>query len=296
MKKLIALVVSVVMLAMVLTSCYPAILNTTMSINLDGSGTRTFVVELLKDGTVNPDDGTKSVTGMFTDPGYFPQGIQPAIDYLNTIRPAALSALTATEETDRYVVTFTMEFDSIDDFNTKMHTLTADLDWSAEEVVDATLTAVLGETQTAYTYTEDILLVNIGSLWMSNGLWNSPQDETKIFDVAYAQGQFNWQKHYNDADAVQYAMFFTNSTTIDLNGVEETFGQTAEEVTVTASFDNPVESVAESEAESVVESEAESEEENPQTSDSSPIAVIALFSVLAVMAAIVLVQKKVSAK
>lgn len=290
-----ALLVTIVLLAMVLASCYPAILNTTMTINLDGSGTRTFVVELLKDGELNPDDNTKTVTGMFTNPGYFPQGIQPAVDYLNTIRPVCLSELTATEETDRYVVTFTMEFDSIADFNTKMHTLTADLDWSAEEVVDATLTAVLGETQTAYTYTEDILLVNVGSLWMSNGLWNSPQDETKIFDVAYAQGQFNWQKHYNDAGAAQYAMFFTHATTIDLNGVQQTFGETAEAVTVTASFDNPVESVVESVVESEAESQVASEDENPQTSDTLPIAVIVISGILAAATVVVLAQRKASA-
>lgn len=291
MKKLLTLAISVIALALVLTSCYPAILNTTMEVNLDGSGTRTFVVELLKDGETNPDDSSDTVAGMFTNPGYFPQGIDPAVAYLNTLRPACLSPLVATEETDRYVVTFKMEFDSIDDFNTKMHTLTEDLDWDEEGIVEATLTSVVGDTTTSYTYTEDVLLVNIGSLWMSYALWDSPQDTTEvtgdeIFNVAYAQSMTNWEKHYSSEQ--QTAMFFTNATTIDLNGVKETFGEDSEEVTVTAVFNNPTEAP--------VESDPVSKDESPQTSEGFPITMIAVISLIAVGATLLLVQQKSSVK
>ena len=243
MKKLISLALALVFIATVLTSCYPAIMNAEMALDEDGAGTRTFVAEILKDGVPNPDDPEnpgKNVSGMFTDPGYFPSGIQAAVDYLNTIRPEALSELTVTEETDRYVVTFTMDFDSIDDFNTKMKTLTADLDWEAEEIVEATFEKEdVGNNQTKISYAEDILLVNISSLWMSHGLWNSPVEEN-VFDKEYAQGQYNWEKYYNDDNALQYAMFFTNEIVIKIGDEELLLPKNSEEISFSVTVDNPV--------------------------------------------------------
>ncbi len=243
MKKLLTLAMALVFIATVLTACYPAIMNAEMALDEDGSGTRTFVAEILKDGVPNPDDpddAEKNVSGMFTDPGYFPTGIQAAVDYLNTIRPEALSELTVAEETDRYVVTFTMDFDSIEDFNTKMKTLTADFDWVEEEIVEATFEKVdAGNNQTTITYTEDLSLVNIASLWMSHGLWNSPVEEN-VFDKEYAQGQYNWEKHYNDDDAFQYAMFFTNEIVIKIGDEEELFPKDSEEIIFSVTVDNPI--------------------------------------------------------
>jgi len=243
MKKLLTLALTLVFIATVLTACYPAIMNAEMALDEDGAGTRTFVAEILKDGVTNPDDSTKIVEGMFTEPGYFPSGIQAAVDYLNTIRPEALSELTVADETDRYVVTFTMDFDSIEDFNTKMKTLTADFDWVAGEIVDATFEKVdAGNNQTTITYTEDLSLVNIASLWMSHGLWNSPVEEN-VFDKEYAIGQSTWEKHFNDetaGDFGQYAMFFTNEIVIKIGDEEKTFPEGSEEITFSVIVDNPI--------------------------------------------------------
>lgn len=240
MKKILTLTTAIVFLAMVLTACYPAIMNAEMALNEDGSGTRIFIAEILKDGVPNPDDAEKIVEGMFTDPGYFPSGIQAAVDYLNTIRPEALSELTVDEETDRFVITFTMDFDSIEDFNTKMKTLTADLDWEEWEIAEATFVKEdAGNNQTTITYTEDILLVNISTLWMSHGLWNSDPEEN-IFDKEYAQGQFNWEKHYNDDNALQYAMFFTNEIEVKIGEESEIFPKDSEEISFAVTVDNPV--------------------------------------------------------
>ncbi|MHB1483628.1 MAG: hypothetical protein ACYCYI_03100 [Saccharofermentanales bacterium] len=243
MKKLLSLTLAIGLLAILLTACYPAIINTKMELNADGSGKRTFIAEVLKDGVPNPDNPTdpaKNVSGMFTDPGYFPSGMQAAVDYLNTVRPTAVSAITMEEKTDRYVMTYTMDFESIDDFNTKMKTLTAGLNWTTEEIAEATFVKVdAGDNQSTITYTEDISLVNIATLWMSHALWNSPVAD-KVFDKAYAQGQFNWEKHYNDDALTQYAMFFTNDVTVKIGTEEKLFPKNSTEILFAVTLDNPI--------------------------------------------------------
>ncbi len=295
MKKLVALVCVLGMFAVLLSGCYPALLDTTMTVGLDGSGIREFVVYLLKDGTVNPDDDAKTVEGMFTDPGYFPKGAQAAVDYLNDLRPDFLTELVLEELDDRYMITFSMDFTSMEDFNTKMLALSADLDWTAADIAEATLESAVGETQTVYTYTEDVAFVNIGALWMSTALWESPQDADKIFSVEYAQGQFNWEKHYNDADALQYAMFFTHSTTINLDGEEENFGEDAEAVTVSKTVDNPEPtSTPEPTAAPTTAPTATPtpEPESPQTADPFTASAVVLAVFAAGSAALVLKKKR----
>ncbi len=273
MKKLISLSLSLVMLAVVLTSCYPAIINTKMDLNSDGSGTRTFIAEILKDGQPNPDtpsDPAKNVTGMFTDPGYFPSGMQAVVDYLNTVKPAAVSAITMEDKTDRYVMTFTMSFTSISDFNTKMKTIITPADWTTYALEDSTFVKVdAGNNKSNITYTEDLSLVNLSTTWMSYALWNSPVAQ-KVFDKAYAQGQYNWEKHYNDETALQYAMFFTNDVTIKIGTLEHLFPKNSEAISFTALVNNPVTpTVAPTKAPTNVPTVAPTDDTNPVTGDVS---------------------------
>ena len=243
MKKFLSISLIIGILAVLLTSCYPAIINTKMELNDDGSGKRTFITEILKDGVPNPDnptDSAKNVTGMFTDPGYFPSGMQAAVNYLNTVKPAAVSTIAMEDKTDRYVMTFTMDFSSVLDFNTKMKTLTTGINWTTDDIAESTFVKTdAGNNQSTFTYTEDISLVNVSTLWMSNALWNSPV-ALKVFDKVYAQGQFNWEKHYNDETLTQYAMFFTNDVTIIIEGQEHLFPKNSTEITFAATVNNPV--------------------------------------------------------
>ncbi len=253
--KVLALLSSLLVLVMLMTACYPAGLVNEMTLNVDGSGTRKFTVFLLKDGVENPDDPDEIVSGMFTDPGYFPQGIQPAVDYLNGLRPDFLTELEVEEEDDNYLVTFYMDFDSIEDLNEKFDVLSLDWDWEDNGVDEAAITIEEEEDKTVYTYTEDASFANFGALWMSVGLWESDQGEDRIFDREYAQGETSWEGFYNDysdESNLLSAMFFTYETVIDFEGVVESFGEKAEEVSVTYTVEKKKEPV---------------EDDSPQTSD-----------------------------
>jgi len=268
---IMALVIGAIALA--LSACYPAIIESTLTVNLDGSGTRTFVADLIKDGEPNPDNPSDEVSGMFTDPGYFPAGLEAAVDYLNDLKPDFVSELEMEELDDRYRVTFSIDFDSIDDLNDKVLTLSNDLDWDEADIAPAVLDIEEDDEEIVYTYTEDVSFLNISILWISNALWDyePTPGEVAVFSKGHAQDNFNWEKHYNDDSLMQYAMFFTHKNTVGLDDTEEVFGEDSDEIVVvhTVKKESPPEEVEEDEEEE--EEDVKKEEESPKTSDSMAI-------------------------
>jgi predicted small secreted protein len=278
MKKAIAGIAIICLMLFVLTSCYSGIGKADMQItSVSGAGTRTFSMEILKDGAVNPDD-SQPVAEMFTQNGYFPQGINAVVTLLNAKKPAGVPTIAMEEKSDRYILSYTISFSSIDDFNTKVKAIAGQY-WDANSTEPATLTSSSVTGGTSLAYTEDVQLTYTCNLWASHALFD---DTTGVYNVTLANA------NGLTPDGAT-AIFYTDKVSINIGGTITNYDKTATAITGSGTIATPVSSSSSSlnssssQTSSAVSSTASTTPKNPNTGNS--VGAFAIMFVFATIAA-----------
>lgn len=289
-KKIAALIAVISATAVVLVSCYSGIGKSDMTItSAAGAGTRTFSMAILKDGAVNPDDSTKPVDQEFTSDGYFPKGIQAVVDLLNSKRPSGVPEIQCKEETDRYVLSYTISFKDLADFNAQTKAIAGKY-WDENNVQPAAITTSKASGGTKVTYTEDLMLDYVCDQWASHALFD---DTTGVYNVTLA----------NSAgvtpDGPTTCIYYTDNVAVDIGGTVTNFGKNATTVEATgvikdaavSSSSKKSSAVSSSKAASVASETSTSSahtSSNPNTGDKagSMAAAVLLMGVLSAMFAV----------
>lgn len=125
MKK-IFLIIALAATLLLLCSCVTAPIDQIYNVNEDGSGTLTLNAYFMHDYQFEPWDLDMTNAVVEGNEEILPAGTQAMVDYLNTVKPEYVTiGCEAGEVYD--LITFTISFDNVDDFNTKAKELCGDL-------------------------------------------------------------------------------------------------------------------------------------------------------------------------
>lgn len=125
MKK-IFLIIALAATLLLLCSCVTAPIDQIYNVNEDGSGTLTLNAYFMHDYQFEPWDLDMTNAVVEGNEEILPAGTQAMVDYLNTVKPEYVTiGCEAGEVYD--LITFTISFDNIDDFNAKAKELCGDL-------------------------------------------------------------------------------------------------------------------------------------------------------------------------
>jgi len=125
MKKLF-LVLALAVTLLFLCSCVTAPMDQIYNVNEDGSGTFTLNAYFMHDYQFEPWDLDMSNAVVESNDVVLPAGSQAAIDYLNTVKPDYVTL--SCEVGEVYdILTMTVAFDNVDDFNAKAQELAGDM-------------------------------------------------------------------------------------------------------------------------------------------------------------------------
>ncbi len=186
LKKLIILLLTLGVI-LTLTGCQEGIINSELEItDISGAGTRSFDVYIYKDGATNLEGDEITLNG-----AHLPGGTTSVVEKLIEACPLDDAVIEITESTDDYdVVTFSFEFDSIEDYNTKLQLLLEGYD-EDEEFQPASL-IVNGSN---VTFIESNVNTVYAVLWAMDAVYNDPE----VYDPS--AGGF-WPALYEDEEAV----------------------------------------------------------------------------------------------
>jgi LPXTG-motif cell wall-anchored protein len=169
MKKL-ALLSALLFALATLAGCWASEVNTNTAIGLDGGGTRTVTIELLKDNAVKPDDPNSTVSD---NESYFIGGFPALLSWVTANTPDGYT-VTVTDDSDSYTFTMTYTFTNVADYNAK---LTALVDGTTATFTPATYTStaatVNGVEGQNGTYTENVDNAYASVAWAIEGIWNN---------------------------------------------------------------------------------------------------------------------------
>lgn len=224
---LFALVLSIVFIA---TSCYHGMVMSDMKITSpEGKGERIFSIALLKDGTEDPKQPGTPISGMFQpdDKGdcCFPNGIEPVFEALKKAAPKEAGELKLEEKDDRYIISFTVAFDNIDEFNQKCKAIVGEDNWAKYDMEDATLSVKETDGKKEVTYHEDISLTSASAIWGAKALIDL--SDPTIFNNTAGGG-------VDLSDGT--ALFYTHMRTITIGETTKEFPESADDVTATGTF------------------------------------------------------------
>lgn len=222
MKKIFALVVLAVF-GLILTGCWPAEVGVTTVFNADGSGTRTFVIDImdedLADGPIiNPDDPDQDEgKGNVENNPYIDGGVIAIQEWLEDNSPEFITV--HEPKVDGYHRYFTMSFDytSFDDFldkYAKLVNLSDTMSWDDFDDSEKPNLKVEGFLTKTMTYTESAELMKASMDWAVTGIWNDIYNDNGLGEYiekeniwvlanvkfTLGDGEFKEERHY-DADA-----------------------------------------------------------------------------------------------
>ncbi|HOI85784.1 MAG TPA: hypothetical protein PLP48_06865 [Acholeplasmataceae bacterium] len=188
MKKLFALIV-LLAFALVLNACWPGEVTVETTFNMDGSGTRYIILDVMDDTLsttpiTNPDDpeGTEGKGAVLNDK-HIDGGVIAIQTWLEENAPDFITVHEA--EVDGYHRIFTMsfDFDSFDDFLAKYEelvNLSPNLSWDDFDASELPTLEVTGGFTKTLTFKESKAIVDASLDWAIDGIWNSIYDEADL--------------------------------------------------------------------------------------------------------------------
>ncbi len=294
MKKRGLLLALVLTIALIATSCYHGMVMSDMKITSpEGKGERTFSVALLKDGAADPKAEGKTVSGMFeadeNGKCCFPSGIDPVFKALQEAAPKEAGELKLEEKDDRYIISFTISFDNIDEFNQKCKAIVGEDNWEKYEMEDATLSVKETDGKKEVTYHEDISLTSASAIWGAKALIDL--NDPTVFNNTEGGGV-----DLSDGTAI----FYTHMRNVTVGETTKEFPESADDVTVTGEFKlekPPVESEDnKEESENKPGNETSKPEESAKTGTESTMFVIVLLTSLLSAGVIIAAKKRGNCK
>ncbi|MBE0700077.1 MAG: hypothetical protein IH571_00155 [Acholeplasmataceae bacterium] len=184
MKRIFALVIMVVV-ALTLSACWPAEIGVETTFNANGSGTRTYIVEIMDDTLstdpiINPDDPDEDEgKGYVINDKHITGGLPAIQTWLDENAPTFITVHDMTTDGYMRYFSFSFNFDDFDDFLDKMEqlvnlspTMTWD-DFDADEKPTFTVTG--GLTKKAV-FTESKNIVEASMDWAIDGIYNDIYD------------------------------------------------------------------------------------------------------------------------
>lgn len=247
MKKIFAFVILAVF-GLILSGCWPAEIGVTTVFNADGSGTRTFVIDImdedLADGPIiNPDDPDQDEgKGPVTNNPYIDGGVVAIQTWLEENSPEFITV--HEPRVDGYHRYFTLSFDytSFEDFLDKYEqlvNLSDGISWDDFDDSEKPSLKVEGFLTKKLTYTESAELMKASLDWAITGIWNDiyvpdplladfigKNDIWVLANVKFSlgDGEFKEERHYDpeaeegDADNNTGKVVFVESSDFTVTG------------------------------------------------------------------------------
>jgi len=188
MKKLFALIV-LLAFAFVLNACWPGEITVETTFNIDGSGTRYIILDVMDDTLsttpiTNPDDpaGTEGKGAVLNDK-HIDGGVIAIQTWLEENAPDFITVHDAKVEGYHRIFTMSYEFKDFDDFLTKYQTLvnlSPTLSWADFDASELPTLVVSGGFTKTLTFKESKAIVDASLDWAIDGIWNSIYDEADL--------------------------------------------------------------------------------------------------------------------
>jgi hypothetical protein len=188
MKKLFALIV-LLAFAFVLNACWPGEITVETTFNIDGSGTRYIILDVMDDTLsttpiTNPDDpaGTEGKGAVLNDK-HIDGGVIAIQTWLEENAPDFITVHDAKVEGYHRIFTMSYEFKDFDDFLTKYQTLvnlSPTLSWDDFDASELPTLVVSGGFTKTLTFKESKAIVDASLDWAIDGIWNSIYDEADL--------------------------------------------------------------------------------------------------------------------
>jgi hypothetical protein len=192
MKKLFALIV-LLAFAFVLNACWPGEITVETTFNIDGSGTRYIILDVMDDTLsttpiTNPDDpaGTEGKGAVLNDK-HIDGGVIAIQTWLEENAPDFITVHDAKVEGYHRIFTMSYEFKDFDDFLTKYQTLvnlSPTLSWADFDASELPTLVVSGGFTKTLTFKESKPIVDASLDWAIDGIWNSIYDEADLAGFA----------------------------------------------------------------------------------------------------------------
>lgn len=175
MKKIFALIATLLMVTMLLTGCWKGTVKSDMGITKNGEGQKTITVEILKDHMPKP-DGKGNVDD---NSQFFKGGFEALNKWVKANAPAGYD-VNVTDDKDKYIYTISYSFKTIDEYNEKTKKLIGDAKYKELSLSPATLTEEEaknseGKKGSKLTFKEskDVLYASVA--WAIEGVFNNKE-------------------------------------------------------------------------------------------------------------------------
>lgn len=188
MKRIVTLVVLVIG-ALLLTGCWPGEVGVHTTFNADGSGRRTFVIDVMDDllhdepiGNPDDPDGVKDKGPVLNDK-HITGGVIAIQTWLEENAPSFITVAEASVEGYHRYFTFYFDFSSFNDFMNKYEqlvNLSPSMSWSDFDESEKPTLTVSGLFSKRMTFTESKDLLWASLDWALDGIWNDIYDEADI--------------------------------------------------------------------------------------------------------------------
>lgn len=188
MKKIFTLAVMLVSVLM-LAACWPAEVSVTTDFNADGSGTRTFVIDIMDDTLStepiqNPDDpdGVEEKGAVLNDK-HVEGGIIAIQTWLEENAPEFMTVHPAKVEGYHRIFTMSFDFSSFNDFLEKYEllvNLSPTITWDSFDADELPQFTSEGFFEKKLTYKESKVLLEASMDWAVDGIYNDIYNEADL--------------------------------------------------------------------------------------------------------------------
>lgn len=246
MKKIFSLV-TLLVVALVLTGCWPAEVGVTTEFNADGSGVRTFVVDIMDDSLstepiVNPDDPDQDEgKGPVLNDKHVDGGVEAIQTWLEENAPSFITVHDATVDGYHRYFTFSFEFSSFEDYLDKYEqlvNLSPTISWDDFDDTEKPQLKVEGFFEKTLVYSESMDILKASLDWAVSGIWEDIYQEADLADFVFKEdiwtianvkitigdGEFKEERYYDpnaeegNAAGDTGKVIFVESTEFEVSG------------------------------------------------------------------------------